>query len=83
MINKNAKLWEVPPEEFDQVVAANLIGTVNVIRNFVPHLIRRGSGVVVNFSSGWGRSAAAEVWLPRSLTPRAIVTSFFFNYNHK
>jgi len=36
-------------------------GTANVIRYFVPDMVRRKSGVIVNFSSGWGRSTDAEV----------------------
>ena len=39
----------------------NLKGTANVIRNFVPAMLARKTGVIVNFSSGWGRSADAEV----------------------
>ena len=61
LINRNAPLWEVPAAEFDAVVDANLKGTVNVIRHFLPAMIARGRGVIVNFSSGWGRSTAAEV----------------------
>ena len=61
IINKNAPLWEVSAEEFDQVIDVNLKGVVNVIRHFVPAMIERGSGVIVNFSSGWGRSTDAEV----------------------
>ena len=61
IINRNARLWEVPAAEFDQVLKVNVGGTENMIRAFVPAMIRHGSGVVVNFSSGWGRSAAAEV----------------------
>src|SRR6185437_9747516 len=34
---------------------------VNVIRHFIPAMIKRKEGVIVNFSSGWGRSADAEV----------------------
>ncbi|MGA2068717.1 MAG: SDR family oxidoreductase [Thermoguttaceae bacterium] len=36
-------------------------GTVNVIRHFLPAMVERGNGVVVNFSSWWGREGAAEV----------------------
>jgi NAD(P)-dependent dehydrogenase (short-subunit alcohol dehydrogenase family) len=61
IINKNARLWEVSAEEFSQVMDINIKGTVSVIRHFLPAMIKRGSGVVVNFSSGWGRSTDAEV----------------------
>ena len=32
-----------------------------MIRHFVPAMISAGSGVVVNFSSGWGRSTSPDV----------------------
>jgi NAD(P)-dependent dehydrogenase (short-subunit alcohol dehydrogenase family) len=61
IINVNAPLWQVPEEEFGLVVDVNLKGTYHVIRNFLPAMLERGSGVVVNFSSGWGRSTEAEL----------------------
>jgi NAD(P)-dependent dehydrogenase (short-subunit alcohol dehydrogenase family) len=61
IINKNAVLWKVPRAEVDQVIDVNIKGVVNVIRHFLPAMIEKGSGVVVNFSSGWGRSVDAEV----------------------
>jgi NAD(P)-dependent dehydrogenase (short-subunit alcohol dehydrogenase family) len=61
LINRNAPLWEVPAEEFDQLVDVNIKGVVNVIRAFVPVMIRARCGVIVNFSSGWGRSTSPEV----------------------
>jgi len=61
IINANAPLWEVSAAEFDQVIDVNIKGVANVIRHFVPAMIARGSGVIVNFSSGWGRSTAARV----------------------
>ncbi|HEV2945929.1 MAG TPA: SDR family oxidoreductase [Gemmataceae bacterium] len=61
IINKNAVLWKVPRAEFDQVIDVNVKGVVNVIRHFLPAMIEKGSGVIVNFSSGWGRSVDAEV----------------------
>jgi NAD(P)-dependent dehydrogenase (short-subunit alcohol dehydrogenase family) len=61
LINRRAPLWEVPAEEFSKIVDVNLKGVVTVIRHFLPPMIRRGTGVVVNFSSGWGRSTDAEV----------------------
>ena len=61
VINANAPLWQVSEEDFSRVIDVNVKGVVNVIRRFVPAMIARGEGVVVNFSSGWGRSASSEV----------------------
>jgi NAD(P)-dependent dehydrogenase (short-subunit alcohol dehydrogenase family) len=61
LINRNATLWEVPADEFNRVVDVNLKGMANVVRHVLPAMISRGSGVVVNLSSGWGRSVAPEV----------------------
>lgn len=61
LINRNAPLWEVGAQEFSDVVDVNLKGVANVIRHFVPAMVARRSGVIVNFSSGWGRSTSAEV----------------------
>jgi len=60
-VNRNARLWEVPAEEFSQVIDVNVKGVANVIRHFLPAMLERGRGVVVNFSSWWGREGAAEV----------------------
>lgn len=61
LINRNAPLWQVSAREFSDVIDVNIKGVTNVIRHFVPAMIARGRGVIVNFSSGWGRSTDAEV----------------------
>jgi NAD(P)-dependent dehydrogenase (short-subunit alcohol dehydrogenase family) len=61
VINQPAPLWEISPGEFSSVIDVNIKGVANVIRHFAPAMVRRGSGVIVNFSSGWGRSTSAEV----------------------
>jgi NAD(P)-dependent dehydrogenase (short-subunit alcohol dehydrogenase family) len=61
LIARNAPLWKVPAKEFSDVIDVNIKGVANVIRHFVPAMIARRRGVIVNFSSGWGRSADAEV----------------------
>lgn len=61
VINHNAPLWKVSDEEFSKVVDVNIRGVANVIRHFVPAMIDRGTGVIVNFSSGWGRSTSPDV----------------------
>ena len=61
VINANAPLWKVSTEEFSKVIDVNVKGSVNVIRAFVPNMLRKREGIIVNFSSGWGRSAEKEV----------------------
>lgn len=61
LMNDPAPLWEVPASEFDTLTAVNINGTANAIRHFTPAMIARGSGVIVNLSSGWGRSTSPEV----------------------
>lgn len=61
LMNSPAPLWQVPAAEFDAVVDVNVKGVANVVRAFVPAMVARKRGVVVNLSSGWGRSTAAEV----------------------
>lgn len=61
IIHRTAPLWELPAEEFDDVLRTNVSGVANVIRWFVPPMVARRRGVIVNFSSGWGRSTSADV----------------------
>ncbi len=61
LVNRNAPLWAVPASEFSAVIDVNIKGVANVIRHFLPSMMAQKSGVIVNFSSGWGRSTDAEV----------------------
>jgi len=61
IINENASLWEVPADEFSTVIDVNIKGVANVIRHFIPAMIELKRGVVVNFSSTWGRCTSSEV----------------------
>ncbi|MDD5261549.1 MAG: SDR family NAD(P)-dependent oxidoreductase [Methylacidiphilales bacterium] len=61
LMNPTRPLWEIEAVEFDPVIDVNIKGTANVIRHFVPAMAARKRGVVVNFSSGWGRSTSPEV----------------------
>lgn len=61
MINRSAPLWELRSAEVETLLRTNLLGVTNCIQHFVPGMLRRGNGVVVNFSSGWGRSSSPDV----------------------
>lgn len=61
IVNASAPLWEVSAEEFSRVIDINIKGPASVMRALLPAMLKRGSGVIVNFSSGWGRSTSPEV----------------------
>ncbi|MBI2480140.1 MAG: SDR family oxidoreductase [Planctomycetia bacterium] len=61
VINDNASLWNVPPDEFSKVIDVNIKGVYHVVRHFVPAMIERETGIIINFSSGWGRSTSPMV----------------------
>jgi NAD(P)-dependent dehydrogenase (short-subunit alcohol dehydrogenase family) len=46
---------ELDPADWDAVLQVNLTGTFDVTRHAIPHLIRAGSGVIINMSSAAGR----------------------------
>jgi NAD(P)-dependent dehydrogenase (short-subunit alcohol dehydrogenase family) len=61
LMNRPAPLWELKEEEFNPVIDVNIKGVANVIRHFMPALLAKRNGVIVNFSSGWGRGTSPEV----------------------
>ncbi len=61
LINHVNPIWEVSAREFSDVVDVNIKGTASMIRHLIQPMMERGSGVIVNFSSGWGRSTSPEV----------------------
>src|SRR5262249_54671306 len=61
IITPNAPLVETDLDDFSRLIDVNIKGVFHVVRAFLPGMIAAGRGVIVNFSSGWGRSVAAEV----------------------
>lgn len=61
LINPVSPLWEIAGKDFDEVIDVNIKGVANVVRHFVPAMVKRKSGIIVNFSSGWGRDTDAGV----------------------
>ncbi len=61
IVNEPASLWQITAEDFDQLTAININGTANMIRHALPMMMERGKGMIVNLSSGWGRSTSPGV----------------------
>jgi NAD(P)-dependent dehydrogenase (short-subunit alcohol dehydrogenase family) len=72
IINLKASLWEVGVCDFSDEIDINVKGVVNVIRHFVPAMIARKRGVIVNFSSRWGRKVEKQM-APYCATKWAVV----------
>ena len=71
IINRSQPLWEVSAADFSKVIDVNIKGAFYVLRHFVPAMVDRQQGIIVNFSSGWGRSTSPEV-APYCATKYAI-----------
>jgi NAD(P)-dependent dehydrogenase (short-subunit alcohol dehydrogenase family) len=60
-INDLAPFWQIPSREFNRLIDINIKGVANVLRHFLPAMIEQKNGIIVNFSSGWGRSTSPQV----------------------
>ncbi len=56
VVHRPAPFWETPQEEIDKLFHVNVLGTSRVLKAFLPGMIQRGTGMIVNLSSGAGRS---------------------------
>lgn len=61
LINEPAPVWKISPAEFRNICDTNVMGTFNVIRFLLPSMVERGTGLIVNVSSGWGKEGGAHV----------------------
>jgi NAD(P)-dependent dehydrogenase (short-subunit alcohol dehydrogenase family) len=61
VMNSPAPLWEIDTDEFDTLIDVNVKGVFNLVKAFAPAMVKIRQGVIVNLSSGWGRSTAPEV----------------------
>lgn len=75
LMHRPAPLWQVPAQELGKLIDVNIKGVANVVRAFVPAMIDAKKGVIVNLSSGWGRSVSpnfapycASKWAIEGLT---------------
>lgn len=61
IVNTPGPLWKISPDEFKSLLDINITGTFFTLRSFLPAMIAARTGVIVNLSSGWGRSTSPEV----------------------
>ncbi|XP_022930008.1 NADPH-dependent pterin aldehyde reductase-like [Cucurbita moschata] len=61
VINRNRNLWEVDVEEFDNVIDTNVKGIANILRHFIPLMIPKKHGIIINMSSMAGRRGHSQI----------------------
>jgi NADP-dependent 3-hydroxy acid dehydrogenase YdfG len=54
-------IWEITTNDFDQTIKINVLGIVNIIRHFVPKMVKNKQGIIINVTSEWGKYADAYV----------------------
>jgi len=90
VVGPNKPLLETTPEEWRRTMDVNVLGTVNAITAFVPGMVERGWGRVVNFASMAGKdgnpnlsaysaSKAAVIGLTKSLGKELATTGVLVN----
>ncbi len=58
-ITKDTLLMRMKKEDFTSVIDVNLVGTFNVTKNVISHMMKARSGRIINISSGVGVSGNA------------------------
>src|SRR5262245_48107841 len=54
---KNRSMVEMPPEEWDRIMAINATGTYNCMHAVLPEMRKRRDGLIINISSTSGKRA--------------------------
>jgi NAD(P)-dependent dehydrogenase (short-subunit alcohol dehydrogenase family) len=63
----------IPPEDWDWIIQINLMGPVRGVRAFLPHMMERGSGYIVNTASVAGLYAYAWDTIPYITAKHGVV----------
>lgn len=90
VVGPNKPLLSTTPDEWRRTMDVNILGTVNAINAFVPGMVERGWGRVVNFASMAGKDGnpnlaaysatkAAVIGLTKSLGKELATTGVLVN----
>ena len=61
VVHRPCKLWEIPAKEAETLFEVNVLGVLNAFRAFVPAFLQKGSGMIINISSGAGRMGLPQI----------------------
>ena len=72
IMGRNANIWELEDEDWEQVVRVNLTSMFYVCRAAIPHMRERGSGSIVNMASIAGKEGTPGL-VPYSATKAGVI----------
>jgi NAD(P)-dependent dehydrogenase (short-subunit alcohol dehydrogenase family) len=76
LLHENAGVLDTPAEAFEQTFETNVFGAVEVCRAFVPAMVKRRYGRVVNVSSGAGQLENMSTYAPAYSMSKAALNAF-------
>jgi NAD(P)-dependent dehydrogenase (short-subunit alcohol dehydrogenase family) len=72
-VSMRGRVWELRHEDWEWMLGVNLWGVVHGLETFVPGMIERDAGYIVNTASMAGLSVAARTGAPYAATKHAVV----------
>lgn len=76
LLHENDSVLKIPADAFEQTFATNVFGAIEVCRAFVPAMVKRRYGRVVNVSSGAGQLARMSTYAPAYSMSKAALNAF-------
>ncbi|HET7618644.1 MAG TPA: SDR family NAD(P)-dependent oxidoreductase [Gemmatimonadaceae bacterium] len=76
LLNEHDEVLSIPLEAFRTTLDTNLLGAIEVCRAFVPSMIDRGYGRVVNVSSGAGQMSRLSTYAPAYSISKVALNAF-------
>jgi len=61
IINQPEPVWRISEQAFNELLQVNVLGMHNVVRAFLPAMLEAKRGIIVNMSSGAGRTGLPDV----------------------
>lgn len=76
LLFQDKDVFSIPAEGFRQSFETNLFGVIEVCRVFVPPMVARGYGRIVNLSSGAGQFASMATYAPAYSISKTALNAF-------
>ena len=76
LLFEDEDVLSIPPDGYRDTFETNVFGVINVCRTFVPEMVRRRYGRVVNVSSGAGQLATMSTYTPAYSMSKTALNAF-------